>query len=88
VHIRERAEWAAVLKTWEDRVAGARRQAASRPDQAAAAVQLAQMSGAVDQIREAARRLPMEVGDIYAEDRFRLELAVSALERLFARWGK
>lgn len=88
VHIREKAEWAALLKTWEDRVASARRQLPSIPDQAAASVLLAQMTGSVDQIREAAKRMPGETGDLYDGDRFRLELAVSALERLFARWGK
>ncbi len=88
VHIRERAEWASVLRTWEARVAEARRQVSSKPDQAAASILLAQMTGSVDQIRDAAKRLPMEVGALYDEDRFRLDLAVSALERLFARWEK
>jgi hypothetical protein len=88
VHIRERAEWSALLKSWEDRVAEARRQLPSRPDREKAAVLIAQMTGALDQIRDAAKRLPMEVGGLYDEDRFRLDLAVSALERLFARWGK
>ncbi len=61
VHIRERAEWASVLRTWEARVAEARRQVSSKPDQAAASILLAQMTGSVDQIRDAAKRLPMEV---------------------------
>ncbi len=47
---------------------------------------LAQMSACRDQIADAARRMPMEVGDMYHEDMERLESAVAALERLFAKW--
>jgi hypothetical protein len=44
------------------------------------------MLGGRDQIADAVKRLPMEVGDLYEEDRHRLNEAVAALERLFARW--
>jgi hypothetical protein len=87
VHIRERAQWQALLKSWEDRIAEAGRQLPSRPDRAQAERAYAQMLGARDQIADAARRLPMEVGGLYDEDRQRLDEAVAALERLFARWG-
>jgi hypothetical protein len=40
------------------------------------------MLGARDQIADAARRLPGEVGELYEEDRHRLEEAVAALDRL------
>jgi hypothetical protein len=86
VHIRERAQWQAVLKTWQDRVANAAAELPSKPDRAVADRLYAQMLGSVDQIADAAKRLPMEVGEMYEEDHHRLEEAVAALERLFARW--
>ena len=87
VHVRERAQWQAVLKTWEDRIAEARRSLDSRGAGHPAHDRLyAQMLGARDQIADAARRLPMEVGELYEEDKHRLEEAVAALERLFDRW--
>ena len=45
------------------------------------------MLGARDQIAEAVRRLPMEVGGLYEEDRHRLDEAVAALERLSRTWS-
>lgn len=86
VHIRERAQWQAVLQTWRDRVAAASAELPTKPDRAAADRRYAQMLGSVDQIADAARRLPMEVGEMYEEDHHRLEEAVAALERLFASW--
>jgi hypothetical protein len=86
VHIRERAHWQSVVKTWQDRVAAAASEIPSKPDRPAAERTYAQMLGAVDQIADAARRMPMEVGELYEEDHHRLEEAVAALERLFARW--
>lgn len=86
VHIRERGQWLAVLKTYQDRVAEAGRLLPSKPDQAAARRTYAQMLGAVDQIADAARRLPMQVGELYDEDKHRLEEAVAALERMLASW--
>jgi hypothetical protein len=46
------------------------------------------MLGARDQISEAVRRLPMEVGHMYEDDKLRLEEAEAALERLFKEWQK
>ncbi|ADV61124.1 hypothetical protein Isop_0531 [Isosphaera pallida ATCC 43644] len=45
-----------------------------------------QMLGALDQIEDMAKRLPGEVGDLYAEDRHKLEEAQAALDRLIARF--
>ena len=89
VHIRERAQWQEILDHWSARVAEAEPRIAQVGDPArrTALERLhAQMLGARDQIADMARRLPMEVGDLYVEDRHRLEGAVAALERLFARW--
>lgn len=89
VHIRERAQWQAVFTQWSERIATARGELESRPSGPARSkldLLFAQMLGARDQIADSVRRLPMEVGDMYHEDRHRLEEAVAALERLFARW--
>ncbi len=83
VHIRERAQWQAVLKTWDDRIAEAI--ASAKGSAEANGKLIAQMAGARDQIGEAVKRLPMEVSEMYEEDKHRLENAVESLERLFAR---
>lgn len=87
VHVRERAEWQALLQSWETRIAEAHAQLSRKPDPSAAARLYAQMLGARDQIADAVRRLPMEVGGLYDEDRHRVTEAVAALERLFNRWN-
>ncbi|MBX6316310.1 MAG: hypothetical protein IRY99_25875 [Isosphaeraceae bacterium] len=90
VHIRERAHWQQVLKSCDERIAQAQEEFSRLPEgpQRTARVRLlAQMAGARDQIADAAKRLPMEVGDLYEEDRHRLEEAVAALDRIFARWN-
>jgi hypothetical protein len=89
VHIGERAHWQEVLKTCDERIAGARGKLsanASGPNRAAFERFFAQMLGARDQVADAARRMPMETGDLYEEDRHRLEEAVAALDRVFQRW--
>jgi hypothetical protein len=89
VHIHERAHWQGVLKSVEDRVATARQKLnvlGQGPNRPAFERLFAQMLGARDQVADAARRLPMETGDLYAEDRHRLEEAVAALDRVSRRW--
>lgn len=89
VHTAERPKWEAVLKTWQDRITAAKRKldvVAAGPSRAPYERMFAQMLGARDQIADAVRRLPGEVGHMYHEDIHRLEQAVASLERLFARW--
>jgi hypothetical protein len=89
VHIRERAQWQALLKTWEDRIASASQSLATLPpgpDRSVREFLIVQMAGARDQLADAVRRLPMEVGSLYKDDRLRADEAVAALERLFRRW--
>jgi hypothetical protein len=86
VHVRERSRWESLLATWDQRIAEAAAGLAAQPDQAGAERLIAQMAGARDQLADAVRRLPLEVGDLYEEDRHRAHEAVAALERLFARW--
>ena len=83
VHIRERAHWQSVLASWDERIAAARQSSKLSGD--AASVIFARMAGARDQIADSVKRLPMEVGEMYEEDKHRLEEAVAALERLMAK---
>lgn len=89
VHVGERAHWQEVLRACEAKVARPRLELAMMPEgprRDAAARLVAQMLGARDQVADAARRLPMEVGDLYEEDHHRLEEAVAALDRVLAQW--
>jgi hypothetical protein len=89
VHVHERAQWLEVLRRCEERIATARQKmnvVGNSPNRAAFERLFAQMLGARDQVADAARRLPMETGELYAEDRHRLEEAVAALDRVFQRW--
>jgi hypothetical protein len=47
-----------------------------------------QMQGARDQVAEAVRRLPLEVGGLYHEDHERLKQANAAMDRIWRRWEK
>lgn len=88
-HTNERAKWEALLKTWQDRIVAAKRKLdviPAGPSRQPYERIFAQMQGGRDQIADAVRRLPQEVGHMYHEDQHRLEEAVAALERLFARW--
>src|SRR5262249_4271604 len=89
IHLPERAHWQGVLQSCEERIAPARKKLdVIRPGPARAEFERlhAQMLGARDQVADAVRRLPMETGDLYAEDRHRVEQAVAALERVLSRW--
>jgi hypothetical protein len=89
VHIRERPQLQQLLKTWEERIASAGLALASSTGQSPERQRLySQMLGARDQLADAAKRLPTEVGAIYEEDRLRLDEAIGALERLFQKWEK
>jgi exonuclease VII small subunit len=78
-----------VLRKCEERIAVARQKLdvlGNSPSRPVFDRLYVQMLGARDQVADAARRLPMEVGDLYEEDRHRLEEAVAALDRVFGRW--
>jgi hypothetical protein len=89
VHVHERAHWQGVLASCEEKVAAAGRKLAALgngPGRPAFARLYAQMLGARDQVADAARRLPGETGDLYEEDKHRLEEAVAALDRVAKQW--
>jgi len=83
VHVGERARWESVLKSWSDKIT-ALESAGSKLDP----LTHAQIQGAKDQIADAVRRLPGEVGHLYHEDQHKVEEAVHALERIFQKVGK
>ncbi|MDR3637525.1 MAG: hypothetical protein P4L84_27215 [Isosphaeraceae bacterium] len=88
-HLRERPHWQDVLRTCEERLAQARQKLnviGSSPSRAAFERLFAQMTGARDQVADAVRRLPLETGDLYEEDKHRVDQAVAALDRVFRRW--
>jgi hypothetical protein len=87
VHVRERAQLRGTLDHWDERIEQARAQLVAGNSDPARQRLFAQMLGARDQIADAVRRMPMETGGLYDEDRSRLEQAVAALERLSARWS-
>ena len=45
-----------------------------------------QLLGVRDQIAECVRRMPLEAGELYKEDKERFEHATAALERVWQRW--
>ena len=82
VHIGERAHWQSILASWDQKIAEAQARGSNGEESSRAFVQ---MSGARDQIADAVKRLPMEIGALYEEDKHKLEEAVAALERLMAK---
>ena len=91
VHLLERAELDGALRSCEQRLSLARQQlpeVASSANRAVLERLLHQMQGACDQVAEAVRRLPLEVGGLYHEDKERFENAMAAFDRTLARWEK
>jgi hypothetical protein len=89
VHLKERPALEELLRKWDARIAEASQKftavTAGPADESKRKLYF-QMLGARDQLAEAVRRLPMETGHLYEEDRLRLKEAVAALERLFKQW--
>jgi len=46
------------------------------------------MLGARDQVAESVRRIPLETGGLYHEDKERFEQALAAFDRVLQRWVK
>jgi hypothetical protein len=47
-----------------------------------------QLLGARDQVAEAVRRIPLETGGLYHEDKERFEQALAAFDRILQQWAK
>jgi hypothetical protein len=88
-HTGERARWAAVLDEWRTKVNAATSKLdvlGNHPRRANFEYVAAQMQGALDQISDSGCRLPGEVGEMYAEDKHKVDQAVAALGRLLVKW--
>ena len=88
-HFAERAEMEQRLRSIDERIHAARRQLdaqGSRPDRSGPERYYFQMLGARDQVAESVRRLPLETGALYDEDRERYTEALAAFERAHRRW--
>jgi hypothetical protein len=89
IHFGERGQLEEALRSCERRLDSARQKLkvlANRADQSRFVRLYHQMQGACDQVGEAVRRLPLEVGGLYHEDHERFEQAVEAMERTWRRW--
>jgi hypothetical protein len=90
-HFSERSRLEEALRTSEQRVDAARRQLEAGGDLAGKAdtVRLYhQLLGVRDQIAECVRRIPLEAGELYEEDKERFAHAIAALERVWALWER
>jgi hypothetical protein len=90
-HFSDRAGLEEALRTAEERVNAARRKLDSGGNAAGSAKMVRlyhQLLGARDQIAECARRMPLETGELYQEDKERFAQATGALERVWQRWEK
>ena len=88
-HTHERPIWDALLAEWTGKVNTATARMAvlkNHPKRSDFEFVRAQMLGSLDQIADAGRRLPGEVGEMYEEDKHRVDQAVAALGRLLLRW--
>jgi hypothetical protein len=89
VHFRERGDLEQQLRSVEDRIQAARRKLdvmGSHPDRPSLERLYFQMLGARDQVAEGVRRLPLETGALYDEDKERYAEAVAAFDRVYRRW--
>lgn len=90
IHLGERAALTDVLQSCDDRLEGFRRKLdvlAKGPDRATYERMYLQLQGARDQVADAVRRMPLEAGGLYHEDRERFQAATEAFDRIAARWS-
>ncbi len=88
-HLHEKAHWQSILGNAEAQIAPFSQRLSmigNDPKRPVYERLHAQMCGARDQIADAIRRLPGETGDLYEEDKHRVEEAIVALDRLAQRW--
>ncbi len=88
-HTHERPRWEALLEEWRGKVTAATARMSVlgvHPRRGDFEFVRSQMAGSLDQIADSIRRLPGEVGEMYDEDKHKLDQAVAALGRLLARW--
>jgi hypothetical protein len=90
-HFSERSRLEEALRTSEVRIDAARRKLEAGGEwtgKAKAVRYYHQLLGVRDQIAESCRRIPLEAGELYEEDKERFEHATAALELVWERWEK
>ncbi len=90
IHLGERQALLAILQSCDDRLDGFRQKldvVGKRADRPTYERLFLQLQGARDQVADAVRRLPLEAGSLYHEDRERLQAASEAFDRLAKRWS-
>ncbi len=90
-HFSERARLQEALGLCEERVSAANKRLEPHSDRAGkpGSIRLFhQLLGVRDQLAECVRRIPLETGDLYEEDKERFKQAIAALERVWQRWEK
>jgi hypothetical protein len=88
-HFSERTRLEEALRTSEERIDAARRKLETGGDSSGNAQAVRyyhQLLGVRDQIAECCRRIPLEAGELYEEDKERFEHAIAALERVWEKW--
>jgi hypothetical protein len=91
VHLHERGQLEEALRSCDQRLSAALQKLnvlANHAEKPRFVRLYHQMQGARDQVAEAVRRLPLEVGGLYHEDHERFHQAMEALERTWSRWEK
>jgi hypothetical protein len=89
VHFGERKELHDKLASWDEKIAAMGKKLATlgtHRQRSAYERLYHQMLGARDQMAECVRRMPLETGILYDEDRERLTCAEAALARTLQRW--
>ncbi len=88
-HFGEKVELEQRLSSIDERIQTVRRKLETlgdRPERAKLDRLYFQMLGARDQVAEEVRRLPLETGALYDEDKERYEQGLAAFERVWRRW--
>ena len=91
VHLHERARLDEALRKCDERLNSALQKLNVLANHAQKEVLVRlfhQLQGARDQVAEAARRMPLEVGGLYHEDEERFNQAMDAIERIGGAWDK
>lgn len=91
VHLHERARLDEALRKCDERLNSALQKLNVLANHAQKEVLVRlfhQLQGARDQVAEAARRMPLEVGGLYHEDEERFKQAMDAIERIGRAWDK
>ncbi len=90
VHVLERAQLEQSLRSCDERMSPVLRKLnalGNHADRSTYERLYHQLLGARDQVAEAVRRLPLETGGLYHEDKERYEQALAAFDRILKRWS-